>query len=291
MTSSYRPKRVVVAVSGTIQDGFELRGNIDYRGEDEDAVEAIFLGNAVVRGAKMYLDVKGNDDTDASREYDSRVPHRVNPAMVLTGDANDANVYALYLVDERACLAALLDEPRMLCMTPDAVRIDLDDELTCPTVREFARAAMAAASASAAEDGGGGSERDVVYRTDECAVLAVVACYEPRAFVEAPPYLVRDDGTRVTSFRESLAAFAGMDAGTAARPGSLAWNEAVANALEEARAAIVDGGVVRRDGPVGSQKKDDRLYGTSKFCFRLSRRIDANEFNAIARRAGLTLQI
>ena len=45
----------------------------------------------MVRGVRMYLDVK----EATSREYDPEVPHRVNPAMVLTGDANDANRYAL----------------------------------------------------------------------------------------------------------------------------------------------------------------------------------------------------
>ena len=92
--------RVLVAVSGTIQDGFELRKNINYVAPGEATVEAVLVGYGVCRGAKMFFDVKDKQ----CREYDPAVPHRVNPAMVLTGNASDANQYALYLVDERACL-------------------------------------------------------------------------------------------------------------------------------------------------------------------------------------------
>ncbi|KAL7536773.1 hypothetical protein ACHAXR_007389 [Thalassiosira sp. AJA248-18] len=291
-TSPYRPQRVIVAVSGTIQDGFELRRNIDYRpssssdnGSSEGGVvEAVFLGWAVVRGVKMYFDVKVDEAT--SREYDINVPHRVNPAMVLTGDANDANRYALYAVDERACLDALLGEPRLLTMTPDSVRIDLDDALTSPEVSALARAMM-----------GLGIEGNIdgsVYRTDQCAVLAVVACYKPKTFIPAPPFLVREDGIRITSFQESLALFAGLDVeGTTTGgdiPGSTVWNDAVASALEDARIMIATGGA-GQEGSDGKMSADDSLYGTSKSCFRLSKRITAVAFNEIAQSAGLTLRI
>ena len=148
-------RRVLVAVSGTIQDGFELRKNIDFKAPGEPTIEAVLVGTAVMRGVKMFFDIK-----DAGcREYDANTPHRVNPAMVLTGRWEDANQYALYLVDERACLNALLGEPRLLTMVPDAIRIDLDDKDTSPEVAALARAFIA---------------RDGKSNASRCAVLSVV---------------------------------------------------------------------------------------------------------------------
>eukprot|EP00425_Heterocapsa_triquetra_P014177 CAMPEP_0195138134 /NCGR_PEP_ID=MMETSP0448-20130528/157206_1 /TAXON_ID=66468 /ORGANISM="Heterocapsa triquestra, Strain CCMP 448" /LENGTH=88 /DNA_ID=CAMNT_0040176391 /DNA_START=32 /DNA_END=294 /DNA_ORIENTATION=+ len=51
-------RRVLVAVSGTIQDGFELRKNINFTAPGEPTVEALFIGNAVMRGVKMFFDIK-----------------------------------------------------------------------------------------------------------------------------------------------------------------------------------------------------------------------------------------
>ena len=45
--------RVIVAVSGTIQDGFELRKNIDYQAEGEPTVKAVLIGYGVVRGVTV----------------------------------------------------------------------------------------------------------------------------------------------------------------------------------------------------------------------------------------------
>eukprot|EP00930_Biecheleria_cincta_P059621 TRINITY_DN45330_c0_g1_i1.p1 TRINITY_DN45330_c0_g1~~TRINITY_DN45330_c0_g1_i1.p1 ORF type:complete len:295 (-),score=48.25 TRINITY_DN45330_c0_g1_i1:187-1071(-) len=260
-------RRVLIAVSGTIQDGFELRKNIDYTAEGEPTVKAVFIGYGAVRGVKMYFDVKDS----ACREYDPAVPHRVNPAMVLTGDRNDTNQYALYLVDERSCLNALLGEPRLLTMTPDAVRIELDDPATSPDVTALARAIIA---------------RDGKKEIRNCAVLAVVPCYKSKHFVPAPPVEVRPDGTRLTSFRASLTAFAGL-ASTGQEPGSAEWNRAVASALAKCREEIASG---KANSEEVNGIRDDSLYGTSPACARLSRRMTAAEFNALAAEAGLALQ-
>ena len=266
-------RRLLVAVSGTIQDGFELRKNIDYR-SDGECVEALLIGYAVVRGVKMYFDVK-----DAGcREYDPAVPQRVNPAMVLTGDKQDANQYALYLVDERACLNALLGEPRLLTMVPDAVRIQLDDKDTSPEVAALARAFVAA---------------DGKANTHECAVLAVVPCYQARSFVPAPPVETRADGTRLTSFRASLAAFAGLDAAAVA-PGSQSWNDAVGRALAAKRAAIAaapPAPAADAQGRLPVGVPDDALYGTDRATARLSRRLTAAEFNNMAKAAGIRMRV
>ena len=305
-------RRVLVAVSGTIQDGFELRKNINYKAEGEATVEAVLIGTAVMRGVKMFFDIKD----EGCREYDAKVPHRVNPAMVLTGRWSDANQYALYLVDERAALNALLGEPRLLTMVPDAIRIDLDDKDTSPEVAALARQFIAADGKS---------------NTSQCAVLSVVPCYTSQNFFPAPPMEVsaqssagirksprlllfllasahtawttllttaalllrcppllaqtRADGTRLTSFQASLAAFAGN---TRSEPGSAEWNAAVAKALKKEREAIAASSGKKVKSPADhSEPRDDRLYGTDPSTARLSRRLSVAEFNAMAESAGI----
>jgi len=208
-------------------------------------VPATLLGSGLCRGAKMYLDVKDS----ASREFSADVPHRVNPAIVLTGDERDANLYSIYLVDERACLSALLGEPRFLAMAPDALRIDLDDPLTSRGVVDYA------ASHDALGRGCSVSADSFEHRATTCAVMAVIAVFKAPSFVAAPPFEVRPDGTRVTGFRASLALFAGC--AVDAEPS--AWNAAVAAKLAETRAKLestdcVDG----RSSAVSS------LYATTK---------------------------
>ena len=77
-----RNRRVLVLVSGTLQDGFPLRGNLDSPG-----APAEFVGWALVRGVKMYFDPK----PEGCREWvDPRVndgKQRVNPALVCTGES------------------------------------------------------------------------------------------------------------------------------------------------------------------------------------------------------------
>jgi hypothetical protein len=259
-------RRVLVAVSGTIQDGFELRKNIDFKAPGEPTVEAVLVGNAVMRGVKMFFDIKDK----GCREYDANTPHRVNPAMVLTGNRQDANQYAIYLVDERACLNALLGEPRLLTMVPDAIRIDLDDKDTSPEVAALARAFIA---------------KDGKSNTKQCAVLSVVPCYQSASFVPAPAMEERPDGTKLTSFRASLAAFAGIKD---AAPGSAEWNCAVAKALAVQREAIANG---KGSAPATkAAPKDDSLYGTDPNTCRLSRRLSPEEFNAMCAAAGISLR-
>ena len=93
----------------------------------------------------------------------------------------------------------------------------------------------------------------------------------------------RPDGTKLTSFRASLAAFAGLP--PSGEPGSAEWNAAVASALgararegrgTEARAKLGGGALL-----------DDSLYGTTPAMARLSRRMTVAEFNAVADAAGI----
>ena len=118
--------RCILAVSGTLQEGFPLRKNLDAPGKP-----AVHLGSGLVRGVRSYLDVKER----GCREF-GNAP---NPACVVTGRESDGNVYELYLVDGEACVAALLGEPRYLAMAPDAVALDLEAAETSGVVKAFAR--------------------------------------------------------------------------------------------------------------------------------------------------------
>jgi hypothetical protein len=114
-------------VQGTLQDGFPLRKNLDYYENGTLVTPALYLGFGLIRGLKSYFDIKNVQ----SREY---VAHnegvaKINPCMIATGSRKHANVYAIYLVDVRAGLNALLGEPRYLSMVPDFAKIDLGNSL------------------------------------------------------------------------------------------------------------------------------------------------------------------
>ena len=161
--------RLILAVSGTLQEGFPLRGNLDAPG-----APAVHLGSGLVRGVRSYLDVKER----GCREF-GNAP---NPACVVTGDAGDGNVYELYLVHADACLGALLGEPRFLAMAPDAVVLDLVAPETCGAVRRVARHVLG-------ED------------VQRCSVLAVVSAAQAQpSFVRTPSE--RSDG--ITDFASGV---------------------------------------------------------------------------------------
>lgn len=69
---------VMVAVSGTLEEGFPLRPNLDYVSPLE-RVDAVFLGRALIRGLRAHLDMKDPN----SREYKAPPDaNPVNPALV-----------------------------------------------------------------------------------------------------------------------------------------------------------------------------------------------------------------
>uniref|UniRef100_A0A7S1V7A6 Uncharacterized protein n=1 Tax=Grammatophora oceanica TaxID=210454 RepID=A0A7S1V7A6_9STRA len=288
-------RRVIVAVSGTIQDGFELRPNIDYRaadgdGDEEDVVEALFLGFGVFRGVKMYFDVKNPECREYSLET---APHRVNPAMILTGDALDMNQYALYLVDERACMNALLGEPRYLTMTPDAIRLCLNDCDTSPNVRAIARAMIDMEEERTTTIAS--SNNNQTMNHEEACVLSVVSCYHDTRHFHPAPFVTRSDGSRLTSFRSSLATFAGVptdDSSNSIQPGSKEWNDCVAKALQEFRRKQEEQHQAPSTTAVTNihNATTNNLYGSDKFTCRLSRRMTVEEFNHICETAGVDLQ-
>ena len=89
-------KRTLLAVSGTLQCGFELRANLDH-----PEWTAVLVGSAVVRGVRAHLDIKEPGCREHRASADGHA--RVNPANVVTGDPTDANLYAVYLCTRRSC--------------------------------------------------------------------------------------------------------------------------------------------------------------------------------------------
>lgn len=203
-------KRRLLAVSGTLQDGFALRKNLD--GLDEED-KAVFVGFALVRGVKMYFDVKPEGcrehvrkdfEEEEKDEEEGRRGQRpnMNPALVVTNDWNDANVYHVFAVTEEALCEALANEPRYLGIAPDVAKVDLWAKETSESVR----VAAGVGSGGGFGSGGGGvggenDDDDTRYAT----MLTVVAYGIPGArAVEAKGY-AKDDGCRVTTFAECSA--------------------------------------------------------------------------------------
>lgn len=131
---SSNKKFMFIAVSGSLQDGFPLRKNLDYYDkETNETTHALFLGWGLVRGLKSYFDIK----TAPYREHMRTGFARINPGMIATGNPKHANVYAIYLIDVRAGVNALLGEPRYLGMVPDFAQIDLEAEETSPSIKKL----------------------------------------------------------------------------------------------------------------------------------------------------------
>jgi hypothetical protein len=229
---------VMLAVTGTLQDGFSMRRNLNWTSPTTgETVDAVFVGWGLCRGLKAYLDVK----EPGSREYDNPhvdgVPY-INPACVATGNPLHANVYAVFLVHRDAAFHSLCNLPRYLAMSSDMVRIDLDAEQTSAAVRE-----LLAVHAL----------REGKQNTRSVAVLAVVATFKGPTFVPSPVVHRNEDGTvgttrnavliicrpltestgpktisfcwqEVTNFHDSLAKWAGT---SDSLRGTAAWRDAV----------------------------------------------------------------
>ena len=104
------------------------------------------------------------------------------PAYLPTNDPADCNLYALYAVDERACLRVLTSLPRWQGMA--TLLIDLEASETSSGVKNLA-AGLGAVGGTA-------------------AVLGVVSTVTASpSFVDLPAAFDRDDGTRLTSYGPS----------------------------------------------------------------------------------------
>ena len=217
---------VFVAVSGTLEEGFPLRANLDFRKGTPEEVTAIFLGKAFIRGLRACLDIKN----PGSREYQPLpASNPVHPGMVPTGDPKDANIYSVYAVDSRQALQALLHEPRFLSMTPDHAKVDLHAEEIPPSLRKIILKQID-------DDNRDSDLQNDIRNFDQAALLTVVSTWKSRHFVESPVLYTKSDRTTVTDFPRSLAKFAQVDDSlreTDTKKYRRALNKAIRQAVKE----------------------------------------------------------
>ncbi|HEX9870561.1 MAG TPA: hypothetical protein VGC99_18600 [Candidatus Tectomicrobia bacterium] len=264
---------VIVAVSGTLEEGFPLRPNLDFISPTE-RVNAIFLGHALVRGLRAFLDIKDPN----SREF--REPpalNPVNPALLPSGNKFDANISSIYLVDRRQAVRALLNEPRYLSMVPDLAKVDIHAAQTSPAVRALILQAIQETPLLEPKN------------TTQATFLQVISTWKSCHFVPSPVLTVLGDGTRITDFPNSLAAFAGTtDAERISDPDS--YNAKVEAAI---RAAVVATGNCVEPGPPFPVPSAAELanYAVDKSTKRMNDTYRPCEFEEFAARAGLNIQV
>jgi hypothetical protein len=132
--NSYNNKYVIIGVSGGLQKGFPDHSKLDYyhhgppHGHDDDddddddddepddavitasnTIKAVFLGRALVRGYKAYLDVMepthrqyiNSSTTSSSEQQQQQQQPLINSNVIPTGCWHHANEYWMYLVDSR----------------------------------------------------------------------------------------------------------------------------------------------------------------------------------------------
>lgn len=138
-------------------------------------VVMVGIRRALCRGMKAYFDIKDAECREyvpvLSAEQTEQLARIANPAIVPTGDPMHANVYAVYLVHEKAALNSLLNEPRYLSMSPDVAKVDLNAEETSERVRRLCAAAIAQAGAT---------------NVEQVSILTVVSTITAPSFVPVP---------------------------------------------------------------------------------------------------------
>jgi len=249
----YKSDTVLLAVSGTLQEGFPLNKHLDH-----PETKSIFVGWGLVRGVKSYFDIKTQGSSREFTENDLTKFPTINPCAVVTGNKLHANTYALYLVDVRAALSALCGEPRYLSITPDAVKVDLKAEETSENVRKILRQHI---------------KESGFTNMDECAVLAVVSVvWRGPTFVENPVLYVKPDGTEVTNFHEGIAKWAGTKDELRGTP---EYFEAIHKQIDLCEHLF---------------KYVKPVYGTDKNTARFNLQMEKQQFLQLAARAGVKLQ-
>jgi hypothetical protein len=261
---------VIVAVSGTLEEGFPLRPNLDFVSPLE-RVNAVFLGHALIRGLRAKLDMKD----PASREYKAP-PERVsvNPALIPTGDALDANISSIYLVDRRQAAKALLNEPRFLSMVPDLAKVDIEAPETDAALRALLLQAI--------------KETPGMTNTKNVTFLQVISTWNSCHFLPSPVLYTKPDGTRVTDFPNSLAAFAATsDKTRTADPPSYyaAVDKAVRSGVESTKDCV------DAPAPAAAKPKNPASYSVNKTTKRMIDIYKPCAFEEFAARAGQNFQI
>jgi hypothetical protein len=184
---------IIVGVSGGLQAGFPDHNKIDYHPGEDDEVQGVFLGRALVRGYKSYLDVMEPDWRQYTPEPGQPL---INSNVYPSGCHEHANQYWMYLVDKRQFLTILMMEPRFLSIAPDLGLVDLTVKETSPVVKHIA--------AHEITKQGKQNSSYVAFP------IVTAAWFNPKSHVESPVLYTLEDGTQVTNFAQSLAMWAGV---------------------------------------------------------------------------------
>ena len=185
---------LLLGVSGGLQDGFTGRPKLNYNHGLEDESKAIYVGRGLVKGYKAFLDVMQSGWREYTPEPDQPI---INSNVFASGCAEHANEYWVYLVDLRQVMSVLNNEPRFLSITPDTGQIDLLAEETTPAVKSLFSRLI--------EQQGKANKNAVALP------LVTAVWFQYESHVPSPVLYVKEDGTEVTNFPESLAKWAGVD--------------------------------------------------------------------------------
>jgi hypothetical protein len=273
---------VMVGVSGGLQEGFPEHDRMDFHSGEADEVPAVFLGRALVRGYKSYLDVMQMHWRQYTPEPEQPL---INPNVIPTGCYHHANEYWMYLVDLRQFATILLNEPRFLSISADLGLVDLEAEETGPVVKHISK-----------------HEITKQQKTDNTYVaLPIVtgAWYNPASHVPSPVLYTKEDGTQVTNFPQSLATWAGVINSTecAARsdtesfdflaPGEASqfFFDSIGKAIRHAETHRPLTEQAMADGPPFSCKKKAR-FGVSEDMARINYPFTAQEFQEMLQKGG-----
>ncbi|KAG7347627.1 hypothetical protein IV203_016332 [Nitzschia inconspicua] len=273
---------VMVGVSGGLQEGFPEHDRMDYHSGLDDEVPAVFLGRALVRGYKSYLDVMQPTHRQYSTEPELSL---INPNVIATGCYHHANEYWIYLVDTRQFATILLNEPRFLSIAADLGLVDLQAEETGPLVKFIAQHEIRKQKKS-----------DLDYIAFP---IVTGAWYNPSSHVPAPVLYTKEDGTQVTNFPQSLATWAGVIDGTecsartddecfdflAAGEASKFFFDSINKAIRHAEVHRPSLAQAMADGPPFSCEKKAR-FGVSKETARINYPFTPQEFRSMLQNGG-----
>jgi hypothetical protein len=184
---------VIVGVSGGLQAGFPDHNKIDYHPGEVDEVQGVFLGRALVRGYKSYLDVMETDWRQYTPEPGQPL---INSNVYPSGCHEHANQYWMYLVDKRQFFTILMMEPRFLSIAPDLGLVDLTVRETSPAVKHIALHEI--------------SKQGKQNSSYVAFPIVTAAWFNPTSHVESPVLYTLADGTQITNFAQSLAMWAGV---------------------------------------------------------------------------------
>lgn len=187
-----RSEYIVVGVSGGLQDGFPEHPKMDHVDTtNQTTTQAVFLGRALVRGYKSYLDVMEPSFRQYVEEPEQPL---INCNLIPTGCWEHANEYWMYAVDVRQFIAVLMNEPRFLSIAPDLGLVDLHASETSRVVRTLSYDQIKRQN-----------------KTDTSAIafpIVTAAWFNVNSHVPAPILYTKEDGTQVTNFPQSLAIWA-----------------------------------------------------------------------------------